>query len=354
VNRIPNEVYAKLRCKRCIIPSVAAVSVFEPVEKSGAVPPQTARWHDLRSVCCLVDAERHLGNVVKAGDHWLAFDATHLNESHTGPCLLGSAPNIAVAKCAVELAIAKEYDSVSRLLQPNSAESRPADKLKVGHQDTVILSTMEIGKPILLCDTQPVAVAGVLDLLSRCDDLRFAGAVASLEEAFELTQEVKPAAVVIDQSFGTTPITNWLRRLAISGEGATGETPAPVIWGAGLNELEALRFLRAGARGVLRRTSALETLVTCLRCVTSGDTWLENGIFADSKRLPHALRSHLTPREVEIANLVEKGFPNSSIANNLRVSTRTVKVHLTHIFKKTGVRGRYGLALERFRGHEYR
>jgi DNA-binding NarL/FixJ family response regulator len=117
----------------------------------------------------------------------------------------------------------------------------------------------------------------------------------------------------------------------------------------GINESEALRFLQAGARGVLRRTSEPETLVTCLRSVTGGNTWLEDGIFGDSDKLSHPRRSQLTPREMEIAELVEKGLRNRDIANNLGIRTGTVKIHLKHIFEKTGVRGRYGLALNGLR-----
>ena len=62
-------------------------------------------------------------------------------------------------------------------------------------------------KPILVCDMQPVAIEGVRGLLDRCDDLRFAGAVASLEAAFELARALNPAAVVIDKAFGTPAIT---------------------------------------------------------------------------------------------------------------------------------------------------
>ena len=76
------------------------------------------------------------------------------------------------------------------------------------------------------------------------------------------------AAIVIDKSFGTHAITDWLHRF-----GATGAKAAPVIWGIGINESEALRFLQAGARGVLRRTSEPETLLTCLRSVTGGSFW---------------------------------------------------------------------------------
>jgi len=207
-------------------------------------------------------------------------------------------------------------------------------------------------KQILVCDTQPVAIEGVRGLLSRCDDLRFAGAVASLEAAFELTRGLNPAAIVIDKSFGIAAITDWLHRFAASGETNPEEgsqRPAAVIWGSGINESEALRFLQAGARGVLRRTSEPETLLTCLRSVTSGNTWLEDGIFADSERLPHQRRSQLTPREVEVAGLVEQGLRNRDIAHNLGIRTGTVKIHLKHIFEKTGVRGRYGLALNGLR-----
>jgi len=214
-------------------------------------------------------------------------------------------------------------------------------------------------RAILVCDTQPVAIEGIRGLLSRCEDLRFAGAVASLEAAFELTRGLNPAAIVIDKSFGSPAITDWLHRFAALGERALGERvlgeragvekSAPVIWGTGINEAEALRFLQAGARGVLRRTSEPETLVTCLRSVTSGNTWLEDGIFGETDRFPQGRRSHLTPREVEIAGLVEKGLRNRDIAHNLGIRTGTVKIHLKHIFEKTGVRGRYGLALNGLR-----
>jgi two-component system, NarL family, nitrate/nitrite response regulator NarL len=199
-------------------------------------------------------------------------------------------------------------------------------------------------KPVLVCDTQPVAIEGVRGLLSRCDDLRFAGSVSSLEAAFELLRALHPVAVVIDKSLGTVAIAEWLRRLA-----ASGVNCAPVIWGIGINESEALRLLQAGARGVLRRTSEPELLVTCLRSVASGNTWLEDGIFGDTEKLNNPRRSQLTPREHEVAEQVEKGLRNRDIARNLGIQTGTVKIHLKHIFEKTGVRGRYGLALNGLR-----
>jgi DNA-binding NarL/FixJ family response regulator len=199
-------------------------------------------------------------------------------------------------------------------------------------------------RPVLICDTQPVAVEGVRGLLDRCEDLRYAGAICSLAAAFELVRSSAPAAVVVDKALGVLAIIDWLRRVS-----ASGAKTAPVVWGLGITESEALRLLQAGARGVLRRTSHPELLITCLRSVTSGATWLEDGIFGSTDRRLDPHRTQLTPREHEIAELVEQGLRNRDIAQSLGIQTGTVKIHLKHIFEKTGVRGRYGLALNGLR-----
>jgi len=67
-------------------------------------------WRDSPSVCALADDERHLGHIVKAGDSWLAFDATHPGGAGSGIRFLGSWMNTALAKCAVEQAIANQFD----------------------------------------------------------------------------------------------------------------------------------------------------------------------------------------------------------------------------------------------------
>jgi DNA-binding NarL/FixJ family response regulator len=59
-------------------------------------------------------------------------------------------------------------------------------------------------------------------------------------------------------------------------------------------------------------------------------------------RLP---RTALTSRELQVMELVERGMKNKDIGSALGIRTGTVKIHLRHIFEKTGIRGRYGLAL---------
>lgn len=196
------------------------------------------------------------------------------------------------------------------------------------------------GKPVLICDSQPVAIEGLRWLIENSGDMRFAGAVCSLDRVLDLARTLNPAAIILDKALGTAALMDWLRQ-AVS----LGCTAAPVVWGAGINEPEALRFLQAGARGILRRTAEADTMLVCLRAVTSGSTWMEDEIFGNAGTAMQPRRSHLTAREQQIAELVERGLRNRDIGRTLGIQTGTVKIHLKHIFEKTGVRGRYGLAL---------
>ena len=72
---------------------------------------------------------------------------------------------------------------------------------------------------------------------------------------------------------------------------------------------------------------------------------MEDCVFRDSIRQERYPRSELTPREQQVLEMVEQGFKNKEIGLELGIRPGTVKIHLKHIFEKTGVRGRYGLAI---------
>ncbi|HVY94818.1 MAG TPA: response regulator transcription factor, partial [Bryobacteraceae bacterium] len=146
--------------------------------------------------------------------------------------------------------------------------------------------------------------------------------------------------VVVDKGLGLLRVIDLLQKLA-----AAGNHVPVVVWGSTITEGEALRLLQFGARGILLRTSEAETLLTCLRAVTSGGAWMEEGIFGASGKLLTPRRPQLTSRERQIAALVERGLRNRDIAGMLGIQPGTVKIHVKHIFEKTGVRGRYGLAI---------
>jgi len=196
-------------------------------------------------------------------------------------------------------------------------------------------------KKVSVCDTQPVTAEGVRNLLAGSSDMRFAEVTDSLALAQDLVRRTAPDVLMIDKAFGMQAILEWLADLKMNEEKPT----AIVIWGVSVTEAEALRFLQAGARGILRKTAGIPVLLACLRTVSLGRSWMEDCVFRDSSRADRYPRSELTAREQQVLELVEQGFKNKEIANELGIRPGTVKIHLKHIFEKTGVRGRYGLAL---------
>jgi len=199
-------------------------------------------------------------------------------------------------------------------------------------------------RTVSICDTQPVTAEGIRTLLSGCPDLKFEQATDSLSRATEMLRESPPSVVVVDKAFGIQTILEWLTELRTADLDLSTRTGI-VIWGVSITEAEALRFLQAGARGILRKTATISTLVACLRSVAAGRTWMEDCVFRDAGRSERYPRSELTAREQQVLELVEQGFKNKDIAVDLGIRPGTVKIHLKHIFEKTGVRGRYGLAL---------
>jgi DNA-binding NarL/FixJ family response regulator len=204
-------------------------------------------------------------------------------------------------------------------------------------------------KTVSICDTQPVTAEGIRTLLSGCSDLRFMEGADSLDQALNLLRKSPPDVLMVDKAFGIQAILEWLPAAKATPPPSGVSSVGVVVWGVSVTEAEALRFLEAGARGILRRTAGISAVVACLRAVASGRSWMEDCVFRDSVRSDRYPRSELTAREQQVLELVEQGFKNKEIAQELGIRPGTVKIHLKHIFEKTGVRGRYGLALNVWR-----
>ncbi len=195
---------------------------------------------------------------------------------------------------------------------------------------------------VLVCDTQPVTAEGIRTLLAGSPDLAFAGICESLTHASTVLRESPPNVLLLDKGFGMQSVLDWLASVRDSQPAISTQL---VVWGVSVTEAEALRFLQAGARGILRKTAGLATVLACLRSVGAGRSWMEDCVFRDTARADRYPRSELTAREQQVLELVEQGCKNKEIAQELGIRPGTVKIHLKHIFEKTGIRGRYGLAL---------
>jgi NarL family two-component system response regulator LiaR len=86
-------------------------------------------------------------------------------------------------------------------------------------------------------------------------------------------------------------------------------------------------------------------LVKALEALARGEVWAERRLVAEVLEKPTPV---LTPREKEVATLAALGLTNEEIAQELGISVKTVKAHLSLIFQKLGVKRRSELALIKF------
>ena len=108
---------------------------------------------------------------------------------------------------------------------------------------------------------------------------------------------------------------------------------------------DAVAALRAGARAIVFKRFALETLLTALGAVARGEVWLSpllQSALTDELRAPVAV---LTPRERDVVRQVARGLRNAEVARNLAITEMTVKTHVNNVFHKLHLRDRVELAL---------
>ncbi len=194
---------------------------------------------------------------------------------------------------------------------------------------------------IFACESQPIVLEGLDKVLGPCGDLHYIGAAPDLTEALEALRRLQPNVILIGQSAGLKVLFQF-----ISDVRSSAASCQPVLWVSDLAEIDCFRALQLGARGILKKTLPVEAILECLRAVGRGDVWIEGSL---SEQVMGALdrraAPRLTPREKEIVHHVCGGLKNKEIAEALNITAGTVKVHLMHIFEKTGVKDRFELAV---------
>ena len=178
-------------------------------------------------------------------------------------------------------------------------------------------------------------------MLAACDDLEYVGASSGLPDALDAIRLQQPNILLIGQAAGLKVVFQF-----ISDVRNTSSSCQPILWVSDLAEIDCFRALQLGARGILKKTLPVESLLECLRAVGRGDVWIE-GSLSDQVvgALDRRSAPRLTPREKEIVHHVCGGLKNKEIAEALHITAGTVKVHLMHIFEKTGVKDRFELAV---------
>lgn len=193
---------------------------------------------------------------------------------------------------------------------------------------------------ILIVDDHPMIRAGMRGLLEAVTDFEIAGEACNGEEAVKLAAELKPDVIIMDIVMPKLNGIEATRQIK-----QASPTTAILILTAYSDIYYILGLLEAGACGYLIKDTRGEELVEAIRSVRAGESVLDTlvtrklleRVVQQPGNLPFAQTSaQLTRREIEVLNLASKGLSNKDIAEQLFLSLRTVKAHLTNIFDKMG------------------
>ena len=200
-------------------------------------------------------------------------------------------------------------------------------------------ATSSIQRKVLLVDDHPVFRNGVGALISSEPDLLVCGEAESAPAALAAMRSLKPDVAILDISLhGTNGIE--LIKLMLA------ENPRLPLLMVSMHDesLYALRALRAGARGYVMKTEAMRDILTAVRKVLAGEIYVsacfgERLIFKAIQSLDGGMGSpvdKLSDRELEVLQLLGKGFGTREVADELHLSIKTIETHRAHIKEKLG------------------
>jgi DNA-binding NarL/FixJ family response regulator len=195
---------------------------------------------------------------------------------------------------------------------------------------------------VAVVDDHAVVRAGLEQVIDLADDIVVVGSGVDGEEAAELVLDTSPDVVLMDLSMPTVDGVEATRRVLA----ARPETNVLVLTSFSDRE-SILEALDAGACGYLLKDSEPEELLRAIRSASRGESPLSPraaSTLLSARRQPDPLAG-LSEREREVLALVAAGLANKQIAARLAISEKTVKAHLTRIYREIGVFDRTQAAL---------
>ena len=188
---------------------------------------------------------------------------------------------------------------------------------------------------ILLYSDEPVLAKGLESVLRQVEGFDLLPTCATLASLMEQISHGSPDLVLMD----LTPEITYAVLSEMKHAMANSKT---VLWVNSISTELAFQAMGLGVRGILRKTLPADLQIKCLQKVQAGELWFEKAL-TDSFLC--ARRVALTQREGQLVSLLSQGLKNKEIATTLGISEGTVKVYLSRLFQKVGVKDRFELAL---------
>jgi len=186
---------------------------------------------------------------------------------------------------------------------------------------------------ILLADDHPVVRDGLVAILSTQPDFEVVGEAGNGRSAIQLVQELKPDLILLDLEMPEMDGVETLQILR-----ADNPNVRVIVFTAFDTDERILTAVQAGAQGYLLKGVPRQELFNAIRVVHSGGSLLQpivaSKLLRQVSQEPSPPVETLTPRELEVLELLAQGLQNKEIAAALIISERTVKFHVSAILSK--------------------
>jgi len=200
---------------------------------------------------------------------------------------------------------------------------------------------------VLIAEDHTIVRQGISALLRAESDMEVIGEASDGSEAIELAKELVPDVVLMDiamRNLNGLDATRSIKKLF--------PQMKVLVLTMYDNEEVIFQILKAGASGYLLKDSAMTDLVSAIRAVDQGNSYLSPSV--SRKVIEEYIRRAelgekacmdelLSSREREILQLIAEGNSVPQIASHLCISKRTVEAHKTHIMEKLNVHDKVGL-----------
>jgi len=191
---------------------------------------------------------------------------------------------------------------------------------------------------VLIADDHAVLRHGLRLILNEVPDLTVVGEATNGEEAVALALGLAPDVVLMDVDMPDLGGIEATRRIHTAQSGVH-----ILMLTVSSRERDLVAAIKAGARGYILKSAEAEQVVDAIRRIAAGEAILPPTLSArvlDELVSPTPTPGKLTPREIDVLQLVARGLGNKEIAVELSISAHTVKSHVRHILGKLSLRSR--------------
>lgn len=194
---------------------------------------------------------------------------------------------------------------------------------------------------VVLVDDHRVVRSGLKSMLTAAPDIEVVGEAGDGQSAIELVAEISPDVVLMDLSMPGLGGSEATRRIL-----ETQPEVKVIILTSFSERSHVLGAIEAGATGYLLKDSDPEQLIQGIKSAASGEVPIDPRVAGALLPLRSAQPGEkLSVREREVLLLVVEGLTNKQIARRLAISEKTVKAHLTNVFRTIGADDRTQAAL---------